>query len=211
MSIGNVPHDPNIVSSLREWLERLRQHVVRPKRPIYIPVTQFSGYYRISSIDDLTEVDENIQFAGSGNPILQEINSLGIVGARIDAAGDACHHLFYVPKDLNVDTNIKFEVVWCTNSTDTSETATWRVRYSASAAGEVLSAATTALSATISADNVVGATAYMVAIAPFGLLYRGNLQHGDFMHLEVSLSAASGLNPASDEVFLLGLLINDEG
>jgi len=197
-----------MTAEVRDWLITLRQDMLRAKRPEHIPVTQFSGFYRIVDATDATK-NEKIQFAGVGNPVLEEINSLGIIGARIEAVNDACHHLFYVPKDLNVDTNIKFEVVWCTNNAVLTNTATWKVQYSAIASGEALSAASTALSSVITADNVLGA--YKVAVAPYGLLYGGVLEHGDMLHLDVSLGAVSGLDPAADEVFLLGILINDEG
>lgn len=183
------------VDEINQQIVRITQRINRPIRPIYIPVTQFSGYLSGS-------------FLGSGTPNLEQINSLGIVGARIEATGDACDHLWYVPKDFNVNTNIKIEVVWTTNSVDTSETATWKAQYSASADGEALAAASTALSETISADNVLGA--YKVHIAPYGVLYGEALQHGDLVHLKISLDAVSGLNPSSDIVYLLGILINDQ-
>ena len=181
---------------LQQLTTRQQQRITRPTRPLYIPVTQFSGYL-------------SNQFLGTGTPNLEQINALGIVGARIEAVGDACDHLFFVPKDFNVGTNIKFEPVWCTDSVDTAETATWEVEYSTSAAGEGLAAASTALDATITADNVLGA--YKVAVAPYGLLFKDVLEHGDLVHLKVSLDAVTGLDPASDKIYLLGILINDQG
>lgn len=209
MSIASVPHDSNISQSLKDFLETLRQHVVRATRPVYIPVSQFSGYSGVTVTAIYGTTHFNAEFLGNGNPNIEEINSLGIVGARMAAVDDACHHVFYVPKDFNVDTNIKFEVVWCTNNSDTSKTATWKIEYAANAANETLTAASTALSSAITADNVLGA--YKIAVAPYGLLSGGILDHGDFLHLKISLGAVSGLNPATDEIFLLGILINDEG
>lgn len=204
MSISNPPGDPGIPDSLVGWLDRVRQELNKPRRPLYIPVTQFSGYQRIVS-----GANFNFTFLGTGTPELQEINSLGIVGARIEAVDDACHHLFYVPKDFNVGSNIKVEIEWTTNNNTTSNTATWKVRYSATKDGEAFSAATTELNSVITADNVLGS--WKRAIAPFGLIYNGLLEHSDLVHLEVSLGAVSGLNPASDQIFLLGIVINDEG
>lgn len=209
MPIGNVPYDPNISPSLRDWLEKVRQQVVRPTRPIFIPVSQFGGFSGITVTAIYGTTHFGFESDGNGNPLIQEINSLGVVGARMEATGDACHHLFYVPKDFNVDTNIKFEVVWCTNNSDTSKTATWKVEYVAVGAEETLVAPNSALDEPIAADNVVGT--YKVAVTPYGLIFAKTLEHGDFLHLKVSLNAVSGLNPASDEIFLLGILINDEG
>lgn len=186
MSIGNVPFDPNTGASLRAWFESLRQHVSRPKRPLFLHAKDFNS-----------------------GPSFTEINSLGIYGVRFMAVGDSIHHMFYVPKDFNVGTNIKFEALWCTDSVDTSETATWEILYSSSAEGEALTAATTALDSAITADNVLGA--YKLAISPYGLLYKDAMEHGDILHIKLSLSAVSGLNPAVDAVFLIGLIINDEG
>lgn len=180
---------------LQSRVERIQQRISRPTRPIYIPVTQFSGFLSDS-------------FLGTGTPNLENINSLGIVGARIEAVGDACHHLWSVPKDFNVNSNIKFEPVWTTNSIDTAETATWTVEHSPIADGETLIAPATALNEPGGADNVLGA--YALAVAPYGLLHGDVLQHGDLVHLKLSLSAVSGLNPAVDLVYLLGILINDQ-
>ncbi len=187
----NTEPDRGLVDEIR----KINQKLSRPKRPLYIPVTEFSGYLSSS-------------FLGTGAPNLEQINSLGIVGARIEAVTDACHHLFYIPKDFNVDTNIRIAAVWGTNSSDTSESATWKVEYSAIAVGETLIAPATALNTVIAADNVLGA--YKVAESAYGTIFRGNLNHGDYLHLKISLSAVSGLNPASDIVFLLGILITDE-
>lgn len=195
MTLGSVPHDTNLGSSLRAWLERARQEISKPKRPIFIPVTQFSGLLNDASV-------------GSGAPALGQINSLGLIGLRIDAVNDAIHHLFFIPKDFNVSTNVRIGVVWTTNSSDTSETATWEVEYNPITAGQTLAAASTAMDNVITADTVLGA--YIIHESPYGTIFEGNLYHMDYLHLNISLSAVSGLNPAADEVFLLGILINDE-
>lgn len=200
MPTGKLPHDPNMSQAVRDWLISLQRDVRRQTRPIYIPASQFSGFYT---------VDTDIEFAGAGNPKLAEINSLGVVAAKIDAVNDACHHLFYVPKDFNVDTNIKYEVVWCSDSGTLTDTVTWKVEYDAKAEGEALDTADTVLDEVITADNVLGS--YSVAVSPYGVMYASKLEHGDMLHLKISLAAVSGLDPAVDELFLLGILINDEG
>lgn len=186
MTIGSVPHDTNLGSALRAWLERVKQELSKPKRPLFIHAKDFNS-----------------------GPSFTEINSLGIYGVKFNAVNDSINHMFYVPKDFNVDTNIKFEALWCTDSVDTSETVTWKVLYSATAAGETLSAATIALDSVITADNVLGA--YKLAIAPFGTLYKDIFQHGDILNIKISLSAVSGIDPAVDDIFLIGLIVNDEG
>ncbi len=185
MRIDEIP------DSSWNWLRRKG----RPLRPLYIPVTEFSGY--------LTDT-----FLGTGTPALENIDSLNIVGARIEAVNDACHHLWRIPLDFNVDSNIRISCVWTTNSSDTSETATWKAEYSPIASGETLIAPSTALDTVISADTVLGS--YKIAESPYGTIFNGNLNHGDYVNLKISLSAVSGLNPASDIVFLLGVLITDE-
>lgn len=186
VTIANVPDGLQIPQNLREWLIAMRQAIKRARRPVYIPVSEFNG-----------------------NPTLTEINGLGIFGAQATAVGDAFHHVFFVPKDFNIDTNTKIEVVWCTDNNTTTNTATWKIEYRAAATGEALGAASTALNSVIAADNVVGT--YAVAVSPYGLIYAGAIEHEDLLHLKVSLSAVSGLDPAVDEIFLLGLKINDEG
>jgi len=179
-----------------QWLTRLGQQVNRPRRPIYIAVTEFNG-----KLAD--------QFLGAGSVPLEQINSLRIVGARFLATKLEADHIFRVPKDFNVDTNTKFEVVWCTNSVTLAQTATWKVSYSVAGEGEALTTAITDLNQLVPADNVLGP--YAVATASYGLMYKQILEHGDMLHLRISLDSVSGLDPAVDEVYLLGILINDEG
>ena len=76
-NLGSLPIDPKIPQSLRDWLDRLRLRVESPSRPLRIAVNQFSGFFRIVEANDASQ-NEKIQFAGTGNPVLEEINSLGI-------------------------------------------------------------------------------------------------------------------------------------
>jgi len=201
VSIGNPPSiDLKFGVSLSDCLVEIQREINKRKRPIYIPATHFSGFYNTTG--------GTIQFAGSGNPQLADINGLGIVGARFEALNDSCHHLFRVPVDFNVDTNLRVEVEWCTSSPNLASTVTWVVRYFAIADGEIILAASTALDTVITSDNVLGS--YRRAVTPSGFINGGNLEHNDLIHFNVILSEVSGLNPATDQIFLLGLSLNDE-
>jgi len=191
----NPPHDRTVSDQVSQWMTRVSQQLNRPKRPVYIAVTEFNG--------KLADA-----FLGAGAVPLEQIAALRIVGARFLAVKLEADHVFRVPNDFNVDTNTKIQVVWCTNSVNTAQTATWKVQFSTSAEGEALTTALTDLDEQIIADNVLGP--YFVATTPYGLLYNKRLEHGDMLHLKVGLDAVSGLDPAVDEVFLLGILINDE-
>ena len=187
MSIGNPPPiDPSLGPSLSDYLVEVQREINRPRKPIFIHAKDFNSA-----------------------PNITEINSLGIYGVRMSAVGNFVDHIFSVSKDFNVGTNIKIEVVWCTSSANTAYTATWKVLYKATSENEVLSAADIGLGTPITADNVVGS--YNLAISPYGVVNQDAFNHGDMLHLRISLSAVTGFNLATDAVFLMGILINDEG
>lgn len=199
MSIGQPPN-ADISPSILQWLTEVANELNKTRKLVYIPATQFSGYFNTSG--------GTIQSAGIGNPQLVEINSLGIVGLRFNAINDSVHHLFRVPIDFNVDTNLRVQLEWCISSSDISGTVTWGVRYRPVAEDETIAAAITALDTPIAADNVVGSFARM--ITPSGFIDIGQLNHEDLVHFDITLDAVSGLNPVADQIILLGLLLNDE-
>lgn len=144
---------------------------------------------------------------GSGNPEISEVNSLGFGAVKMSAAGDDVHMIVPLPDNICVSCPIKVSVAWSTNdTTPATDTATWKVLYSATALGEAFSAATTALNTAIAADAISG-VAYGLQETPQGVISANVLSRGDTLHILAELDAVSGLNPASDVVFLHGVYI----
>lgn len=144
---------------------------------------------------------------GAGDPVLAEINSLGITGLQIEAAGDDFHWLWMPPSNLDTSAPVKVSAIWTSNSTTTTQTATWKVLYGQDTFNSgAMAAAATALDTAIAADNCLG-TAYVLQQSPEGLIGPGDIDPAKMMHILCELDAVSGLNPASDVVFLVGIMI----
>lgn len=159
---------------------------------IFIPYTDFH-----------TDSDSSV---GAGDPVLTEINSLGVMGIQMEAAGDDAHILLPLPDNICVNCPIKISVLWSTNSTTTTQTATWKILYKRLALGDGLAAAATDLNTTITADSVLG-TAYGLNETAQGVITAGTLSRGDVLHLLAELDAVSGLNPAVSGVYFHGIYI----
>jgi hypothetical protein len=143
---------------------------------------------------------------GAGDPVVAEVNSLGLSGIQLEAAGDDFHWLIPVPDEMAVGLPMKISALWTTDATTTTETATFKALYKAIAFGEALAAADVALDTVITAD-AVDDTAYGLQESPQGVINGGNMSKGEMLHILMELDAVSGLNPAADVVFLLGIFI----
>lgn len=144
---------------------------------------------------------------GSGTPRVAEVNSLGLGAIKTDAISDRVNLFYQVPSNACVGTcPIKISVLWSTSSSTTSQTATWRVLYSAKAIGEALAAGSTTLDTAITADSVLG-TAYMLNESPQGVIAANTLSRSDILNIVLDLASVSGLNPGSDTVLIHGIYI----
>jgi hypothetical protein len=144
---------------------------------------------------------------GAGDPALAEINSLGLVGIQMASTGDDAHVLIPLPDNICVDCQIKFSVLWSTDSTTTTEGVTWKVLYNEGALGSALAAAATALDTVITSDSPLG-TAYMLNETPQGVIAAGTVDRNDILHVLAETDAFSGgMDPASDIVFLHGIFM----
>ncbi len=146
----------------------------------------------------------NTAGVGAGDPLLAEANSLGLVGIRMEATGDDAHILIPIPSNICVDCPIKMSVLWSTNATNTSHTATWKVLYNEGGVGQALAAPATAADTVITADAEL-ATSYMLNETSQAVINSGLFDRGDIIHLLAELNNVSGLNPATSIVFLHGL------
>lgn len=165
---------------------------------VFVPYTDLSfGVNTNSAILDTL---------GVGTAKVQEVNSLGFAGVQMTAAAQDVHMILPIPSNMCVACQLKVSVAWSTSSTTTSQTATWKVLYSAIAAGEALAVAGTALDTAIVADSVTS-VAYALQETPQGIIVSNTLSRSDMLHILVELDAVSGLNPASDTVFLHGVYL----
>ncbi len=160
---------------------------------IYIPYSQFS-------------VDANLVSNATGAPVVQEINGTDISGVRMDATGDTVVFNVPLPDNTCVDCQIKVSTAWSTSSVVTTATATWAVTYKAIAAGEALTAASTALDTAITADTV-SSTQFALNESPQGIIAAGTLSRSDMLVLAVELDATQALNPATAQVYLNGIYL----
>lgn len=148
-----------------------------------------------------------LQGLGVGDPTTAEVNSLGFGATQMEAAGDDIHMIVPLPDNICINCQIKMSVAWSTNDvTPTTDTATWKILYAPIAAGEALSAASTALDTVITADAISGVS-YGLQETPQGIINAGTLSRGDTLHILAELDAVSGLNPGSDVVFFHGIYI----
>lgn len=136
-----------------------------------------------------------------------ETNSLSFSSLQMSATGSIIHMVVPLPDNTCVDCPIKLSVLWSTSdTTPTTDTATWKILYSAKALGEAWASASTALNTAITADAIDG-DAYALQETPQGQINSGTLSRNDVLHLSVELNAASGLDPTSDTVLLHGIYL----
>lgn len=178
-------------------------------------IPQNLPHHNRSDVDDEIKVfypnsvfatTSGVSVVGTGNPEFGVVNNLGFTAVRILNTGHSAHFLYYIPDNFCVDCPINVSVLWSTNSTTTSQTATWKVEHGGYAVGEAFGDATTELDTAITADSVL-ATAYMQNETAQGVINANTFSRGDIVNFAVQLDAASGLNPASDIVFLHGVFI----
>ena len=161
-----------------DWLEK----------SIYIPAQSFQGQVTGA-------------FISAGDPVFQEISTLGMSGVQIHTASDAIQTVVRMPYDIDRKHQIRFRVWWTKSSTDADvETAT--VLYSAIAAGGALVTPATALSTAVPAYTF-GTTANCAEVTDFGIINRNTLADtSEFLGLLVSSTMT---NASADEISLLGL------
>jgi len=141
---------------------------------------------------------------GTNNPRVAQVNSLGLAGLQMTATGDNARLLFPVPKNACIECPMKFNVVWSSGSTTTTQTATFTVLYARAPLGTALSVPASTLSTPITADAVNG-NAYSLNETSQGVLNGRTLQRNDVLSLLVSLSAVSGFNPVASPTFIHGI------
>lgn len=121
-------------------------------------------------------IDTLIQSAGAGNPLIKNINALGLMGLLCASAGDDIRHTMLIPSDLDRAKPVYFRAHWASAAAAVgARTITWKVMYKALVPGTTaLAAPSTVLDTPIAAQAPKG-TAYTIERSPAGVLNRGSL------------------------------------
>ncbi len=121
---------------------------------LWIPVQEFQCFYgaTVNESGSTNYTEGVVLSADAGGPVLVEINSLGFVGAVIQAAGDALSTLYRVPHDMDVGAAANWYVAWCSSSTTTTDELTYKIHYNPIGTGEALGAGVSGTTLTATAD-----------------------------------------------------------
>ena len=175
----------------------------------FVPLWGVGGVSTIAVDSDATTVAEDfLRSSGAGNPSYGYVTDSGIVGLRIDQAGDDVRFIWPIPWDCDVKSPINFAVMWSSDQTTTTDTFTWKVLYTDMTvdATTIDGAPATALSTAIAADYNVG-TAWALQQTPWGVINGGTLTNGHVLKMLVECDATSGGSLGSDEVLAYFLVI----
>lgn len=187
--------------------------VWRPGR-IWIPAMNFTGITNVA-LDEggMATFAAGAALAGvhTGAPIEKEISSFGVNGVLMDTAADEVNTYMILPHDIDLSKRIYARVHWCSGSTDTADTVTWKVWYKAlvfntTAILAIGNTGGVALDKVIAAQDVPVATAYAWCVTAEGYMDAGKLPETTGALLwSVELDAFdAGL---TEDKFLLGLEI----
>ena len=176
----------------------------RPGR-LYIPVQRFAWAYNATGA-------AGVKVVGAGTPsatnlAFTEIGTTGVVGVVMEAAGDSAMGNTQLPYDVDRAHPIYLRVHWSSGSTDTADTITWLVQYTAIVPNTTaIIDPATALSTVIAVDTVPVATANIWCATEWGKINGNTLaKNVEAITFEVEMDAfAVGLSEAKH---LLGLEI----
>lgn len=174
----------------------------RPGR-LYIPVTSMGWTYEATGA-------AGVKSAGAGTPSatnkqFTEIGSTGIVGMFFNAAGDSIMGHTMLPYDLDRKQPMYVRVHWSSESTDTADTITWLVQYTAIIPNTTaIIDPATVLGTVIAQDTVPAATANIWCATEWGVIPRNTFTKDvEAITYEVEMDQfAAGLTEAKH---LLGL------
>lgn len=150
--------------------------------------------------------------AGAGDPIIGENTTSSLTGLRIQANADSHAMLISLPRDVDVESDIRFRIFWSSDQTTVADKYTWTLTYAeltVNSTSGMNTAAATALNTAIAEDtNLVTASA--LSATPWGVLNGGTLtgtEQEDYL-LNILLTATTnGGTVATDLVIWYGLQI----
>lgn len=163
----------------------------------YIPVQAFSGVQVVATTFQ--------QSAGAGNPVFEEISTLGYCAPDFAALNDAVQHIEPIPSEIDTKEAVEIRLKWLSQNTGASKTVTWKILYDEFAEGDALAVPTTALDTALVADTD-DTSAYGINLTDWGKISKNTLTAGNLWGFVISLSA-SDLVPGTDKHYLLGMEI----
>lgn len=145
--------------------------------------------------------------AAAGNPPFGEIGATGIVGCKMNTAGDAATLFMRLPDKWSLRHRLRFSIVWASDSATAADTVDWKVLYSKFLLeGAALTAPATALDTVIAQDTVRG-TAKHPQMTAWGILNGGTLYRAaspdEYIGFTVEMDAKAG--GLSEDIWALGL------
>lgn len=160
---------------------------------------KWNKWYPVQAFCHL-EASNQVNNVAAGDPVWGEYNSLGIVGAIVNAAGDEMNMLWPFPSDLDHNKKIDMHVVWGHSGTD-ADSPSFKVGYVAQTDGAALSSTVSATAVSDTAQGT-GSAFYKSSAVSFA---GGTFARDTFYVLSVE---ADAITPASaDQVYLFGLEI----
>ncbi len=165
---------------------------------------------RFFSVHEMNGWAASLVGAGAGAPIIGEATTSSLTGLRIQADADSHAMILALTRDVDVEADIRFRVVWSSDQTTVADVYTWALTYTEltmNSTSDMDAAGATALDTVIAEDaNLV--TADALQATPWGILSGGTLtgtEQEDYL-LNVLLTATSnGGTVASDLVIWWGL------
>ena len=169
--------------------------IARLRQIDYIPVTQFQGI----GTDGTSVLDS----MGNGDPLFQQVNSLGLTGCLMASAGDDIQHFMRIPTKWDRDNNIYIRFVWQTGSDDTADSITWKFLYGLFTPGvDALVAPATALDTALVSQDMLGTVQTLERTATAGVLLGGTIPDADLYMAFLCEMDAFDAGLTQDKLFL---------
>ena len=140
----------------------------------WFPATGFNSFEVV--VDDESdgaateEATATLSGAVGGAPPLTEIGALGVVGAKMDTAGDFLRMMMPLPSHWDLDNDIHVRVLWSDDATNAAHSITWKVLWKSFQFQQAPAAADTLI--TLSADSN-STVANSIDATPWGTLNGG--------------------------------------
>lgn len=174
---------------------------------VSIPVTQFTGVAGVTvTVTGNAETAVGNIFSPVNTNLVENINSSGTYGLKMNTNGHSVNHLWQPPADIDYSKPIRARVRWTSGSQTTADTVLWKLFRKVLVPNVTALSATidTALDTTIPTDNVPSTTAFVNCVTAYGK-WNASTEFGPgYSHmLKVEMDTkAAGL---SEDIYLLGL------
>lgn len=144
----------------------------------------------------------------AGTPAFGEIGTTGIVGLKMNTAGDAASLFMRLPNKWDTRQRTRYRVIWTTDSTTAADTVDWKLFYASDRAlSGTLALPATALDTVIAQSNVLGASAKRIHQTAWGIINGGTLYlagvYLEYISFALEMDAKAG--GLSEDIWALGI------